>query len=211
MSLAVLGVAGRSGGRESRGGGLSTVRKSASVLVPSWGLGGAAAARCEFGGGVLCLDNRRVRTKTRPGRFRELDGIADHLLPGLIAVLEMRFVFDLGKGSEHELADVGEGESGALGNAALRDGGEDFAENMVDIGGGEEVAGEGGRELFAKMRRFQELLLVAGMEGAEGGVIVLADHAAVAAVSERELAELGKIDFGTFCGHGNLGRKEVMK
>jgi hypothetical protein len=210
MSLVVLRGAWRGDGRVSCGGGLSTVRKSASVLVPGGRLGGAAAAGCEFGGGVLCRD-RRVRTKTWPSRFRELDGIADHFLPGLTAVLEMRFVFDLGKGSEHELADVSEGEGGALGNAALRDGGKDFAENMVDVGGGEEVAGEGGRELFAKMRRFQELLLVAGMKGAKGRVIFLADHTAVAAVGEGELAELGGYDFGTFCGHGSLGRNEVMK
>ena len=41
-------------------------------------------------------------------------------------------------------------------------GGEDFAHDVVDVGGGEEVAGEGGGDFRAKAVRFQELNLFFG-------------------------------------------------
>jgi hypothetical protein len=101
--------------------------------------------------------------ETRPGRFGETDGVADHSLPSLIDVLEVGFVFDGGEGLQHELAEVGEGDGGALRDAALSESGKDFAENVVDVGGGEEVAGKGGGELIAKAMRFQELEFFAGV------------------------------------------------
>jgi len=39
--------------------------------------------------------------------------------------------------------------------------------------------------------RFEELLLVAGVEGAEGGVVGLAEHAAAAVVGKSVVAEFG--------------------
>ena len=162
----------------------------------------------EHGGGVL---RGKGRVETGQGGFGEADGVADHLLPSLVAVLELRFVFDGGDGVKHELPEKGEGGGGALGEAALCDSGKDLAENVVDVRSGEEVAGEGGGELVAKPMRFQELLLVAGVKGTEGGVVFVAEHAAVATVGEGKLAFIGVTGFGAFRGHGNLGRKEVMK
>jgi len=127
--------------------------------------------------------------ETGPGGLGETDGVADHPLPSVVAVLELGFVFDGREGLKHELAEEGEGVSGTLGDAALGESGKDFAENVVDVGGGEEVAGERGGELFAKAMRLQELEFTAGMEGAEGGVVFEAEHAAFAAVGEGKLAE----------------------
>jgi hypothetical protein len=143
--------------------------------------------------------------ETGPGGFGEMDGVADHLLPSLIAILELGFVLDGGEGLQHELAEPGESDGGALRDAALGESGEDFAENVVDVCGGEEVAGEGGGELFAKAMRFQELLLVAGVEGAEGGVVFVAEHAAVTPVGEGELAGVGVSGFWAFGFHGTSG------
>ena len=105
---------------------------------------------------------------------------------------------------EQELADVGEEGGVASRKAVLCDGGEELAEDEVDIGGGEEVAGEGGRDFRANLMRFEELPLGAGVEGAEPRMVV-AEHAAAAAVGEVELAERG-FDFGNE-GAGVAGSK----
>jgi hypothetical protein len=92
---------------------------------------------------------------------------------------------------EQEVADVSEDGGVAGRDAVLGEGGEEFAENEVDVRGGQEVAGERSRELGAESLGFEELLFLAGVEKAEGGVVLIAQHAALAAVGERELAEMG--------------------
>jgi hypothetical protein len=71
---------------------------------------------------------------------------------------EVELPFDGGKREKHDLAKIGEGVGGADGHAVLRDGSEDLAEDIVDVGSGQEVAGDGGGEFGAKLSRFEELL-----------------------------------------------------
>jgi hypothetical protein len=68
---------------------------------------------------------------------------------------------------EHDLAQIGEGGGGALGDAVLGQGGEDFAHDVVDVGGGQEIAGEGGGHFRAQAVGFEELVLGVGVEKAE--------------------------------------------
>ena len=70
-------------------------------------------------------------------------------------------------GREAYLAEIGEGSGGTLGDAVLGQGGEDFAHDVVDVCGGEEVAGEGGRHFRAQAVGFEELVLGVGVEEAE--------------------------------------------
>jgi hypothetical protein len=55
------------------------------------------------------------------------------------------------------------------------------------------------------------LLLVAGVEEAERGVVFVAEHTAAASVGEGELAEIGIGGIGAFCSHGHLSRKGATK
>ena len=128
-----------------------------------------------------------------------MGGVFEHLFPGFVGIGKWVFLFGQGEGVEHDLAEIGEGGGGALGDAVLGQGGEDFAHDVVDVGGGEEVAGVGSGDFDAKVMRFEELLFVAGVEEAQGGVIFLAQHAAAAIVRERVLAEFGLSGAG--CGH----------
>jgi len=132
-------------------------------------------------------------------RVREAGGVFDHVVPAFVGVREGVFFLGHGQRVEHDLAEVGQGRSGASGDAVLGQSSEDFAHDVVDVGGGEEIAGVGGSDLCAKVVGFQELLLIASMEGAEGGVIDLAEHAAAAVVGEGVLAEFGVI--GARIGH----------
>jgi hypothetical protein len=61
---------------------------------------------------------------------------------------------------------------------------------VVDVGGGEEIAGESGGDFRAKFRRFQELLLGVGVEEAGGGVMFVSEHAAAAVVGEGEFGRI---------------------
>lgn len=92
---------------------------------------------------------------------------------------------------EEELADVREGGSRAGGDTVLRDGGVEAAEGVVDVGGGEEIAGEGLGEFGAEAFGFELLKLGASVEEAEVGMGGMAEPAAAATVRERELAESG--------------------
>jgi hypothetical protein len=128
----------------------------------------------------------------------EVGGAVDHVFPGFAGIDESGFFLGHGERVEHDLAEIGEG-GGALGDAVLGQGGEDFAHDVVDVGGGEEVAGEGGGDFCAKAMRFQELQFGVGVEQPQGRVIFMAKHAAAAAVGEGELAEVGV--GGAGCGH----------
>jgi hypothetical protein len=67
--------------------------------------------------------------------------LADHAVVGLGVVSgPANFVFDVGHGLEHELGDVGEGRGFAWGDSALREGLKNFAENVVDVESGVEIA-----------------------------------------------------------------------
>ena len=101
-------------------------------------------------------------------------------------VVELELLLDAGKGVKEELADISEEGSVADRKAVLRDSSEELAENEVNIGGGEKIAGERGGDFRAELIRFEELLLGAGVEGAKQRMIA-AEHATAAAVSEGEL------------------------
>jgi hypothetical protein len=70
----------------------------------------------------------------------------------------------------------------------LGEGGEHFAQDVVDVGGGREASGEGCGYFCAKLMGFQELLVGASVEETERRVRFVAEHAAAATVGEEELA-----------------------
>jgi hypothetical protein len=108
-------------------------------------------------------------------------------------------MLDGGEAVEEELADVGEDSGVAAGDAVLREEGEEFAEDVVDVAGGLEFAGESG-ELGGDAVRFEELVFFAGVGEAEVRVGGRAGEAAFAAVGEGVLAKGGFRGFGAFHG-----------
>ena len=122
---------------------------------------------------------------------------------------------------EHELGDIGQDGSVAGRDTVLGSGGEEFAENEVDVGGGHETAAQGGRKFGAKTLGFEDLHLVAGVEEAEGGMSVVAEHAAAASVRSLEVTAVGLgilrdglliVCCGRFLGHFHgILRIEVTK
>jgi hypothetical protein len=92
---------------------------------------------------------------------------------------------------EHELAEVGKNGGGAWRDAVLGGGGEEFAENEVDVGGGHKLAGEGGGEFGADTLGFEELHFIVGVEETERGMGVVTEHTTAAAVGSLELAAIG--------------------
>ena len=133
------------------------------------------------------------------GELRE--GTAERVLPSVVVAGGDNFTLDGGKGLEDELADVSENGGVARRNAVVGEEGEEFSQDVVEIVGGLELAGEG-NELGADAVGFEELLLLAGVEEAEGGVILPADHAAAAAIGAGEQAA-GSVGCGRR-GRGNF-------
>ena len=112
---------------------------------------------------------------------------------------------------EHDLAEVAEGGGLLLGDAVLGQCGEDFTEDVDDVGAGDEVSGEGGGDFSAELPGFEELKFGLGVEGTEIGVPRMAQHAAEAAVGEWELTEISVRLIGTFFGHGMSSRVEFWR
>ena len=104
------------------------------------------------------------------GRSGEWGGGVEDFVPVGEFVVEGELLFDVGEAREHDLAHVGEGESFADGDAVLGDGDEEFAEDVVDVGGGEEAAVEGRGDFVAEALGLDELKFLAGVEGAERGM-----------------------------------------
>jgi hypothetical protein len=109
------------------------------------------------------------------------------LLPGVGALDAEDFAFDGFEAVEEQLADVGEEGGVARGDTVLGDQGEEFTQDVVEVVGGLELAGEGG-EFGGNAVGVAELLLSTGMVETEGGVGVRARHAAATAVGEAEKA-----------------------
>jgi hypothetical protein len=134
------------------------------------------------------------------GRVGEGEGVVEHAGPGVVVVMEFGFGFDGGDGVEEYPGDTGE-DSGVAGrDAVLGEGGEDFAEDVVDVGGGVKVPGERGGKLGAEAAAFEELLLIAGMKETQAGAAD-AQHTAAAAIGKGKAAEVGLCGVRTFCGH----------
>ena len=115
-----------------------------------------------------------------------------------VGELELRF--HAADGGEKKLAEIGESSGIAGRNAISRDSGVEFAEDVIDVGGGHVIAGEGLGEFGAETVGFEELQLGTCVEDAERAVAWETKHAAAATVSERELAE------GGFRGCGAVAR-----
>lgn len=130
-----------------------------------------------------------------------MDGFVQHVGPLLEFVAEGELVFDRGKGAKHELGDIGKCVSRANGHAVLSDRSEELAEDVVDVRGGEEVAGEGCSDLGAKLLGFEKLLLLAGMKDAKRSMSGGARKAATASVGSFKRAAIG---FGGFAGRALL-------
>jgi len=138
------------------------------------------------------------------GRGGEGGGIVEYLAPVLKFVAEGKFLLHVGEGREHDLAHVSEGDGFAKGNAVLRGSSEDFAEDVVDVGGGEEIAVEGGGNFAAQALGLEELQFLPGMEGTEGRMGRAAQHAAAAAVGKLKLAARGDTSAGIRIRHKSL-------
>jgi hypothetical protein len=104
------------------------------------------------------------------GRGGERGGIVEDFIPVIEFVGEGELLFDVGEGREHDFAQAGEGEGFADGDAVLGDGDEEFAEDVVDVGGGEEAAVEGGGDFVAEALGLDALKFLAGVESAESGM-----------------------------------------
>jgi hypothetical protein len=103
---------------------------------------------------------------------------------------------------EKKLGEIGQQPGVANGNAVGGDKLEELADNVLDVGDGLEIAGEGS-EFIADAVQFEKLLLLSGVEETEGGVGSMTEHAALASVGEGKLAESGFVGSGararSFC------------
>jgi hypothetical protein len=95
--------------------------------------------------------------------------IANDLLPAKIAGGDGLFVLDVLLAEEKKLGEIGEKFGVAPGDAIGGDELEEFANDVIDIGGGGEFTRER-CELPADAIQLEELLLLAGVDNAEGGV-----------------------------------------
>ena len=95
----------------------------------------------------------------------------------------VELTFYAGDGLEQQLAQIAEGIGGLMRDAFFGEGGEDFAEDVVYVGDGVELAGKGGK-LSSKLFGFEALLLFACVVDAERIMALFAKHAAGTAVGE---------------------------
>jgi hypothetical protein len=143
--------------------------------------------------------------------------LAKDLLPALIVLRANGFLLDSTLAVEKELGQVGQEPGVANGNAVGGDKLEELADDVLDVSGGLEVAGERG-ELIADVVQFEELPLLASVEEAERRMGSVTKHATLAAVGERKLTERGFVGSGArarlLCSfHGDLRKRsnEVTK
>jgi hypothetical protein len=159
--------------------------------------GGAGFRRLgeEYGGRIQIGEGRGIG---------EWGGVVEDLLPVVEFVGEREFFFYVGEAREHNLAEIGEDGGFARRDAVLGNGGEEFAEDVVDVGGGEEIAVERSGNFVAETLGLEELELLPGVEGTEDGMSRGAQHAAEAAVGEVKLALGGDADIRILVRHGSL-------
>ncbi len=95
----------------------------------------------------------------------------------------IEFAFDAGYGLKEELAEVAKGVGRLMRDTLFGERGEDLAEDVVYVGDRIELAGKGSK-FGSELVGFEELLFFAGVEDAESGMALLAEHAARAAIGE---------------------------
>jgi hypothetical protein len=91
------------------------------------------------------------------GGTGERGGVVQHFFPVVEFVGERKLLFYMGHGSEQDLAEVGEDGGFARGDAVLGDRSKEFAEDVVDVSGGEEIAVEGDGNFVAQALGLEEL------------------------------------------------------
>ncbi len=111
----------------------------------------------------------------------EGEGAANDLIPNGEAAGAGDFVFDAVEAVEKQLAEIGEDGGLAAGNTVRGEEGKEPAERVVDVGGGQKLAGDGG-EFSGDTFSVEDEALATGMVEAEGGVAVPAGVATLAAV-----------------------------
>jgi hypothetical protein len=131
-------------------------------------------------------------------------GIVEYFVPVVEFVAEGELLLHVGEGREQDLAEEGEGGGFAKGDTVLRGGHKKFAEDVVDVGGGEQITVEGGGNFGAQALGLLELKFLPGVEGTEERMDRAAQHAAAAAVGEAKLAARGDTSAGIRIRHGNL-------
>jgi hypothetical protein len=119
-------------------------------------------------------------------------------------VVERKLLLHVRERREQDLAEVGESGGLARGDTVLRDSDEKFAEDVVNVGGGEEIAVERGGNFAAQALRLEELQFLPGVKGTEGGMVRAAQHAAAAAVGKWKLAARGDARAGILVRRGSL-------
>lgn len=133
-----------------------------------------------------------------PGeRIREADSIVEHFVPVVETILKGELFFDHGKGEEHELGDIGEGVAGTSGNAVLSYGGEELAQDKVDVGGGKEVARDRRTNFGAESLGFEELLFVARVKDAKSRMAGGARQTTTAAIGSFKSTAIGLEGFSS--------------
>ena len=133
---------------------------------------------------------KRLGQRRRSGAGHGRVDLVKDLLPALIVLRANGFLFDSALPVEKKLGQIGQEPGVTNGNAVGSDKLEELTDDVLDVRGGFEVAGERG-ELFADVVEFEELLLLAGVEEAERRMRSMTEHATLAAVGERKLAESG--------------------
>jgi len=131
-------------------------------------------------------------------------GVVEDFVPVVEFVGEGELLLHVGEAREHDPAEESEGGGFAKGDAVLGGGDKEFAEDVVDVGGGEEIAVEGGGDFAAQALGLEELPFLAGMEGTERRMGRAAQHAAGTAVGKVKLAARGNASAGIRIHHGSL-------
>jgi hypothetical protein len=136
-----------------------------------------------------------------------VDGVADGIAP--VVGVEGLTVFVLGDvdGLQEDLRHVGDGAGGSGFYIAADHGGEEAAEGGAEVAGGEVVAGEEVRQVFAERFYGVGASFFLGVVEAEMGIFAGARGAATAAIRERELTQ-GHAVLGTERCHKSLLRVE---
>ncbi len=100
------------------------------------------------------------------------------------------FGADAGNGLEQKLGDIAEGDSVLARDVIFREKAKDLAEGAVHSGGGGEVRGEsfelGGQGEFALGEKGEDFVLASGMEEAEIGMVIGAQHVALALIGREK-------------------------
>ena len=154
---------------------------------------------------------KRFRQRRGSGARHGWVDFAKDLFPALIVLRANGFLLDSALAVEKKLGQIGQEPGIANGNAVGGDQLEELADDVLDVSGGLEVASERG-EFIADVVQFEELLLLAGVEEAERRMRSVTEHATLAAVGERKLAESGFVGCGArtrlLCSfHGDLRKR----